>query len=242
MHVTQSAGAPGQDLLGDGELVQRARRGDASAFELLIKRYDRRLYRVARSILRDSSEAEDVVQETFVRAFTHLADLRDDPSFSAWLTRIAVNEALRRHRRRQRTVDLTALDHLQEQDAASVVTLLLVNAESDPESAAARRKARELLERAIDDLPEPFRVVFVMREVEEMSIEETAACLGLKPATVKTRLHRAQRRLRDNLASQLAPLWTDIFPFDAARCIRTTIAVLDRLGVRTSPPSRGASA
>src|SRR5919199_4413838 len=118
MHVTQSAGAPGQDLLGDGELVQRARQGDAFAFELLVKRYDRRLYRVARSILRDSSEAEDVVQETFVRAFTHLTDLRSDASFSTWLTRIAVNEALRRRRRRQRTMDLTTLDSLREHGEA----------------------------------------------------------------------------------------------------------------------------
>jgi RNA polymerase sigma-70 factor (ECF subfamily) len=243
MPLVRSSGTAGQDVPPDSELVRKARQGDASAFELLIKRYDRRLYRVARSVLRDSSEAEDVVQETFVQAFTHLSDLRSDASFSTWLTRIAVNLALRVRRRRHlhETVELTALNNLQERNEARVVPFPPADAESDPESAAARRQIREFLERAIDDLPEPFRAVFVMREVEEMSIEETAACLGLKPATVKTRLYRAQRRLRDILASQIAPLWTDIFPFDGQRCARTTSVVLNRLGVPAPPPSAGAS-
>src|SRR5918911_174909 len=125
MPLVRSSGTAGQDVPRDSELVRKARQGDASAFELLIKRYDRRLYRVARSVLRDSSEAEDVVQETFVQAFTHLADLRNDASFSTWLTRIAANDAIRRFRQRRGTSGLAELDHLQEQDEGRIAAFRL---------------------------------------------------------------------------------------------------------------------
>ena len=182
--------------LGDEVLVALARAGERAAFREIMQRHNRRLYRIARSVLRDDSEAEDVVQEAYLRAFAHLEGFRGEARLSTWLTRITLNEALGRLRRRRPFVDLAAVDAINDQGEARVVFLSSARQDGDPEAAAARAEVQRLLERAVDRLPDPFRTVFVLRDIEEMSIAETASHLGLRPETVKTRLHRARRLLR----------------------------------------------
>jgi RNA polymerase sigma-70 factor, ECF subfamily len=232
---TQAVAATGLDRLDDGALVERARQRDGAAVRLIMQRHNRHLYRVARSVLHDDAEAEDVVQETYVRAFTHLDGYRGEAQLSTWLTRIALNEALGRLRRRRITVGLKDIDAINDQGEARVIYLRSARQDSDPEAAAARGEVRRLLERAVDQLPDHFRVVFILRDIEEMSVEETASHLGLRPETVKTRLHRARRLLREALNKTLASALTDVFPCAGARCARIADAVLERLGLPEQP-------
>jgi RNA polymerase sigma factor (sigma-70 family) len=206
--------------LDDASLVDRAHRREGAAFWLIIKRHNQRLYRVARAVLDDEAEAEDVVQETYIRAFTHLSEFRAEARLSTWLTRITLNEALGRRRQRRPTVDMKALEAMAAPSSAHQL---------GPEQAAALADIRRLLERSISGLPEHYRIVFVMRDVEEMSIEETALLLGLQPETVSTRLHRARKLLRQALEEKVAGVFTDTLLFGGARCDRLTQAVLDRL-------------
>jgi RNA polymerase sigma-70 factor, ECF subfamily len=222
------------DHLDDKALVALALEREEAAFRLIMQRHNRQLYRVARGVLGNDTDAEDVVQETYVRAFTHLDGFRGGARLSTWLTRIALNEALGRVRDRRPTTDLRHLDAIDEQGEARVIFLPSARQDSNPEASAARAEARRLLERAVDQLPGPFRAVFVMRDVEELSVEETASQLGLRPETVKTRLHRARRQLRQSLHETLAATLVDAFPFAGARCARITEAVLDRLGISSA--------
>ena len=215
-------------LADERNLVERAKSGDQSAFRAIMEKNSRRLYRVARAVMRDDTEAEDVVQETYLRAFSNLATFRGESSLTTWLTRIALNEALGRKRRQRATVTLESVETAQETNA-QIIQFPAMSTETDPERTAAQHEIRRLLERAMDALPEPFRVVFVMRDVEEMSIEEAASQLGIRPETVKTRLHRARRLLRQSLDGQLASTLKDTFPFAGARCARITEAVLSQL-------------
>lgn len=214
--------------LDDIELVQLARRKESDAFRIIMQRHNRRLYRVARSVVADDSEAEDVVQEAYVRAFGSLGQFRGDASLATWLTRITLNEALGRLRRQRSMVDLEVLD-AQPTGHSQIIPFPLMPADTDPERAAAQRQIRRLIEGAVDDLPEIFRVVFVMREIEELSTEETADLLGLPAATVKTRLHRARSALRRSLDDRLASTLREAFPFDGKRCAETADKVLLRL-------------
>jgi RNA polymerase sigma-70 factor (ECF subfamily) len=200
-----------------------------------MQRHNRRLFRVARSVVDDDAEAEDVVQEAWVRAFTHLDGFRGEARLSTWLTRIALNEALGRLRQRRVTVGLNDIDAIDDQGETRVIYLPSAARESDPEAAAARAEVRQLLERAVDQLPDAFRTVFVLRDIEEMSTEETAAHLGLRPETVKTRLHRARRLLRQSLARTLSDAAGEVFPCAGARCARITEAVLERLRLPEPP-------
>jgi RNA polymerase sigma factor (sigma-70 family) len=215
--------------LDDASLVERAQQRDGAAFWLIMKRHNQRLYRVAHGVLGDNAEAEDVVEEAYLRAFANLTEFRGDARLSTWLTRIVLNEALVR-RQRRRMVELRSMEALQDPADASMLTLGSARA-ANPEAATALAEIRRLLERAVDGLPEPFRIVFVMRDVEEMSIEETALHLGLRPQTVSTRLHRARRLLREALQDKLATVFSDTFPFAAERCDRLAQSVLDRLGI-----------
>jgi len=215
------------DRLSDTELVDRARARDEPAVRAITKRYNRRLFRLARSILRDDAEAEDVVQESYVRAFTGLDLFRGDASFGTWITRIAVNEALGRLRRRRPTVDWETYG--ENRTTAQVIDFPASAVSNDPERMMAQSEVRAVLERAIDELPDAFRAVFVARIVEGLTIEETADLFGLKPETVKTRLHRARALLRDALDKQMGPMLTSTFPFDGARCDRMTDAVVRRV-------------
>lgn len=220
--------------LSDPDLVRMALERDDAAFRVIMQRHNRRLYRCARSVVGDDSEAEDIVQEAFVNAFSHLAAYRGNSSLTTWLTRITLNEALGRVRRRRPTVELSSLDSAGG-DRAQIIPFPLMDTNSDPERTAAQREIRRLIERAIDDLPEVFRVVFVMRDIEDMSVEETASLLGLHPATVKTRLHRARRLLRNVLDDKLAAALTEAFPFGGIRCGRMTDAIVQRLGLASAP-------
>lgn len=212
--------------LGDAELTRRARDRDEAAIRVLMQRYNRRLFRIARGVLRNDAEAEDVVQEAYVRAFTRLAEFRGDSSFGTWVSRIAYNEALGRLRRQRPMTDLSALDSLNQADIIPFPSITTV---TDPERTMAQREIQKLLENAIDDLPEDFRLVLIARAVEGLSIEDTVAVLGIKPQTVKTRLHRARKLLHDALDRHFAPGLMDVFPFGGMHCERMTEHVLQRL-------------
>src|SRR4051812_37904273 len=178
--------------LDDMALVSHARAGNSDAFRMIMQRHNRRLYRVARGVTGNDIEAEDVVQESYLRAFTHLDTFRGEARLSTWLTRIVLNEALGRVRRRREILDLSTLERIDD-GRAQILMFQQPLPSQDPEAEAGRAQLRRLVEQALDDLPEAFRSVFVMREIEEMSIEETASHLGIRPETVKTRLHRARR-------------------------------------------------
>jgi RNA polymerase sigma-70 factor, ECF subfamily len=212
---------------GDIELVRRALARDEAAIRTIMQVNNRRLYRLARGILRNDADAEDVVQETYVRAFTHLDQFRGDSSFSTWLSRIAMNEALGRLRRRRPAVELNSLP--QGTLEAQIIQFPLAAAD-DPEKSMAQREIQRVVEHAIDELPEAFRIVFITRVIEGMNVGETADILGLKPETVKTRLHRARTMLRDNVEKKIGPVVMEAFPFAGKRCERLTEAVLKRLG------------
>ena len=213
----------------DAELVRRARERDEPAIRAIMQSNNRRLYRLARGILRNDSEAEDVVQETYVRAFTHLQDFRGDSSLATWLGRIAINEALGRLRRQHANVEWTSLPPGALE--AQIIQFPLSAASEDPEKSMAQRQIQHVVEHAIDELPEAFRVVFITRVIEGMNVEETAEILELKPETVKTRLHRARTMLRDNVEKKIGPVVMEAFPFAGKRCERLIEAVLKRLGV-----------
>ena len=212
----------------DADLVQRARGRDEAAIRVIMQSNNRRLYRLARGVLRNDSEAEDVVQETYVRAFTHLDSFRGDSSLATWLARIAMNEALGRLRRQRPGVEWTSLPPGVLE--AQIIQFPLSSPPEDPEKSMAQREIQHVVEHAIDDLPEAFRIVFITRVIEGMNVEETAEILGLKPETVKTRLHRARAMLRDNVEKKIGPVVMDAFPFAGKRCERLTEAVLKRLG------------
>lgn len=216
-HAGRAKGSE-RDELGDSELLKLARAHDEAAIRTIVRRHNRRLFRVARAILRDDSEAEDVVQASYVSAFTHLDGFRGEAAFSTWLTRIVVNEAGGRLRRRRPAADLDELDSAAA-PSADIIQFPFISAQLDPETEVSRQEIRALLEIAIDTLPEPFRIVFVLRDVEGLTVEEAAAHLALRPETVKTRLHRARRRLRAALEAQLSDALPTVFPFDGSRCV-----------------------
>jgi RNA polymerase sigma-70 factor (ECF subfamily) len=195
----------------------------------LTTHYNQRLFRIARAIVGQDAEAEDVVQEAWVRALERLDQFRGEASFATWLTRILINEAYGRVRGRKPNVDFTA--EAEPGLRAHILTFPAASSRPDPETTVANDEIRILLERAIDALPEPFRVIFVARVVEEMSVDETAALFNLKPETVKTRLHRARVRLRAALEPQVAAAHAAAFQFDGERCERMTRAVIARLGL-----------
>jgi RNA polymerase sigma-70 factor (ECF subfamily) len=226
MPLTQSKRAAAERL-NDENLVRLARERDEAAVRAITRRYNRRLFRIARSILRNDAEAEDVVQETYVRAFTGLDMFRGDAAFGTWITRIAMNEALGRLRRRRPTVDWDTYGDNRTQ--AEIINFPASAASNDPEKTMAQSEVRAVVEQAIDELPDAFRAVFVARIVEGMSVDETADLFGLQPETVKTRLHRARVLLRAELDKQLGPAITTSFPFDGRRCERMTEAIVLRI-------------
>ena len=214
----------------ESELIRRAVRKEEPAVRAIIQANNRRLYRVARSIVRDDGEAEDVLQDAYLRAFSALADFRGDSGLSTWLTRIVFNEALQ-HARRRTEAPVELIEPSPDGGAQVIPFPLSAHQPVDPERAMAQREIFQLLEHAIDELPEDFRTVLMARVIEGMSIEETADFLGLRTETVKTRLHRARRLLKAALADNISPLFSDTFPFDGWRCERLTNAVVKRLGL-----------
>jgi RNA polymerase sigma-70 factor (ECF subfamily) len=226
MARTISSGSAGdRDERSDEALLPLALVGDERAIRSLIRQHNQRLFRVARSVLGNDSEAEDVVQETYVRAFAGLSGFRGEARLSTWLTRIALNEALGRLRRRRPTVELSDAD-LREGQVLMGATM---PRQVDPEAEAARSNIRQVLEDVVDALPEAFRMVFILRDVEGMSIEETASHLAIRAETVKTRLHRARKLLREAIEKRLSSSFCELYPFDGARCAHMADRVIERL-------------
>jgi len=223
--------APAVDLAKDDDrLVERARQKDRAAIRLIIKQHNQRLYRIARSIVRNDSDAEDVLQEAYVRAFGALDRFRGEAQLSTWLARIVINEALGFIRRRRPTIDI-ALISMSPRLNAQVIPFPDANRVPDPETTMVQTEIHALLERAIDKLPSAFREVLVARLVEGMSVAETAELFKIPPQTVKTRLFRARALLRAETERHIGPALGDVFPFAGARCERLTQRVLSRLGL-----------
>jgi len=209
----------------DEKIVHRVLEGDLVLFELLMRRHNQRIYRAIRSILRDDSESEDLMQETYVRAYEHLAQFEGRAQFSTWLTRIAVNEALKRLAARGKLDPLDEELYEREDEAMPAFQ----SNSPDPEAAASSNELRGLLEEAILTLPPAYRAVIVLRDVEEMSTAETAEVLSLTDTNVKVRLHRAHELLRAELFARAGANCTNTFVFHAPRCDNVVRAVFARL-------------
>jgi RNA polymerase sigma-70 factor (ECF subfamily) len=216
-----------QSELEDEAVLDRVRLGETELFEVVMRRYNRRVYRVVRAIVRDDDEASDVTQEAHVNAFMHLRDFSGRARFSTWLTRIAVHEALARVRRRSR---LESLDDTDSED------VLMTSNSPGPEDRASNGELRVLLERAVDSLPEVFRTTFVLRSIENLSVAETAEILGVPEDTVKTRHYRARERLQSWLSHRVGGALPVLFDFDGERCDRVVSNVLRRVRAYTSSP------
>src|SRR5262245_36257453 len=212
----------------DEHLVDRARTGDSAAFELLMRRHNQRVYRVVRSVLRDSDDIEDVIQQAYVQAFLHLDQFGGNARWSTWLCRIAINEALARLRQRGRFVSIEAVSEEAMANLAKVSS-------GDPERSAAGREFGQLVEQAIDGLPEIYRSVLILREVEGMTTEEAASVLDVQVDVIKTRLHRARASLREAIEDRIGEQMQNAYTFGNERCDRVVAAVLARLGLGDRP-------
>ncbi|HEX5779382.1 MAG TPA: RNA polymerase sigma factor [Xanthobacteraceae bacterium] len=213
----------------EGVLIERARHGDERAIRSLIARHNQRLFRVARAVVRNDAEAEDIVQETYVRAFTRLDSFRGEARLSTWLTRIALNEALGRLRKQRPHASLDELDTLSAEDKPLAVAAGFTNPIETPETETVRNQTRGMLEDVVDRLPDLFRIVLVLRDIEGLSTEETAEQLSIRAETVKTRLHRARKLVRAEIEERTKAGFADLFPFAGSRCAEVANRVLERL-------------
>jgi RNA polymerase sigma-70 factor (ECF subfamily) len=205
----------------ESELIAGAIRKDESAVRELVRRYNQRLYRLARSIVQDDNEAEDALQEAYLRAFSRMSSFRGESTLSTWLSRIVMNEALERRRRQRPSVEL--VEHSQ------VIPFPHGSPSIDPERSVAQHEIRKLVERAIDRLPDDLRAVLIARAVEGLSTKETAELLDLNAKTVKTRLHRARNLVKQALTEQVGSALSETFPFAGRRCARLADSVVARL-------------
>jgi RNA polymerase sigma-70 factor (ECF subfamily) len=221
-----------QASMRDHDVIARVIAGDTALFEMLMRRYNQRLFRVARGIVHTDADAEDVVQQAYVSAYTNLAQFGGAAAFSTWLTRIVLNEALARSQKRLRLAEV----NIEEQHD---VTPFKAQTAS-PEEQVSRREMGAVLEHAIGRLPESYRVVFMMREVEQLSVAETAECLELSEENVKVRLHRAKAMLRDSLYSQIERAADNVFHFMGGRCDRMVAVVLSKISLLPVPKPRSA--
>jgi RNA polymerase sigma-70 factor (ECF subfamily) len=227
MTIAEVIAAPASAaLITDEEVVARVLAGETAWFEILMRRYNQRLYRVSRSIVGDDAEAEDVMQEAYVRAYQHLDQFDGRARFATWLTRIAVHEALARLRHRRRVVEIDAFTE------SSEFSMIPPANTPSPEQEVFTRALGVILESAINQLPAAYRSVFMLREMEEMSTAETAECLGISEEAVKVRLHRARARLRKAITAQTRAATAAAFQFNGPRCDRIVAAVLARLAPR----------
>lgn len=221
--AAEQTGLPGPEHLPDQRVVDRVLNGEPELFELIMRRYNRRLFRIARSILLNDADAEDAVQDGYVRAYLKLGQFRGPDGFAGWLSRIITNEALMRRRREAPHSEVTTtLERPLSQEASMIHS---GSPAADPEGALHETQLQRLLETAIDALPEHFRVAFVLREVEQLTVAETAACLGVESTTVKTRVHRARQLLQKNITEDLSGAISGTFAFDGERCDRLVAGV-----------------
>jgi len=219
--------APVPTTLADEEVVARVLEGEAPLFEILMRRYNQRLFRVARSILADDAEAEDVMQEAYMRAFRELAGFRGEAQFSTWLTRIACHEALARSRKRRRLVAIHDGEGGGPPEPPSPT--------SSPEQELENRELHAVLREAVEALPDPLRAVFCLREIEGLSTEQTADALALTVENVRVRLHRAKRGLRQTLDERVGREVRRLYLFDGPRCDRVVEGVFARIALSESP-------
>lgn len=214
--------------MDDAQLVACVRAGEREAFRQITQRCNQRLFRVVRGVIRDEAEAEDVVQEAYLHAYQKIGSFRGEASLASWLIRIALNEAYGRLRRKRETVEIEVMETVM--DAGNVVPFPGTESTGeDPFRMAETAQLRRWLEGAIDALPEGFRLVYLLRDVEGCSVEETATALELREETVKTRLHRARKQLRAALEDKVSGARGGVFEFMGARCARVTEAVMARI-------------
>jgi RNA polymerase sigma-70 factor, ECF subfamily len=214
-------------LPDDGELVRRILMGELELFELLMRRSNPRLFRVARAIVGDDDEAEDVLQQTYLNAFAQLRSFEGRARLSTWLTRIAANEALARVRQRRRLVATEDEEEIMWHQEPE-------RSRPSPEADAASGELKRILEQALDELPPNHRAILVLRDVEELSTLEAATCLGITEESAKVRLHRARAQLRERLSTRIDSVTKEIFSFHLKRCDRVVAAVLMRLSQLSS--------
>jgi RNA polymerase sigma-70 factor, ECF subfamily len=212
----------------DHQVVDRVRAGDTALYEIIMRRYNQRLYRVTYAILRDDAEAEDVIQDAYVRAYQHLDQFAGYAPFSIWLTRIAVHEALRRLQIRKRSQQFDDIEHDEESPMNGAETTI-PETSLDPEQRASNAELGQLLEQAVLELPEQYRTVIMLRDVEELSTAETAAALELTEQNVKVRLHRGRAMMRDRLFARVGASGKNAFPFMGVRCDSIVSGVFARL-------------
>jgi len=208
--------------LSDDEVVRRVLDGDVALFEIIMRRYNQRLFRVVRSVVRADSEAEDIIQEAYVRAYEHLSQFEGRAKFSTWLTKIAIYEGYARVRR----FDYRNVDNVSKLEDEGVD---VKSKERDPEQQAFNDEIKRLLERAFDAIPDDYRSVFMLREIEGLSTAETAECLEISEENVKTRLHRARVLLQRELYSAAGATAATAFQFLGARCDRVVARVMERI-------------
>jgi RNA polymerase sigma-70 factor (ECF subfamily) len=223
--VTTATDVTAAGALSDEEVVRRVRGGEAALFEILMRRHNQRLYRAARSVVKDESEAEDVMQQAYINAYTHLHQFEERARFTTWMTRITLNEAFARRRKLERAVPAADLFHHPDREGETPMDTL-TSVEPDPERQAYTGELRHALEDAVDALPEAYRTVFMLRDVEGLSTLEAGDGLGLSEEAVKTRLHRARAMIRRTLTARLGAAAASAFAFPATRCDRVVAAVL----------------
>ncbi len=226
--IPSSARESTEHSIADSEVIKRVLAGEIELFEILMRRYNQRLYRTARAILGDDAEAEQVMQDTHFQAYTHLSQFAERAKYSTWLTKIAVHEALSRLRRRGRFVDLDSLTESERGKA------MLISDERTPEQKVLNSELINLLETAVENLPEAYRSVLIMRDVEGMDTSETSECLGISEENVKVRLHRAHSLMRKQLYARAGVAGKELFSFHAIRCDRVVAAVFER--IKAYPP------
>jgi RNA polymerase sigma-70 factor (ECF subfamily) len=213
----------------DAQIAARIGTGDHKAFALLMRRHNRLLFRTARSIVKNDADAEDVLQEAYLLAFRRIGQYRGDAKLSTWLTRIVANEAIARARTTNRRAQILDINHGGDLEDGDTDIDMEQSRSEQPDESAMRSQARALLERKIDELPEAFRTVFVLRALEEMEVGEVAVSLDIPEATVRSRFFRARGLLRESLAREIDIAHHDAFSFDGARCDRIVAGVLARL-------------
>lgn len=223
-----TAAQPAASMLPDSEIVMRIRAGEPALFEVLMRRHNQRLYRTARAVVKDEGEVEDVMQQAYINAFTHLHQFADRAQFSTWLTRITVNEALARRRKLQQFERVSRMPAESEQDRGEPMETF-TSPEPDPERQAYAGELHRVLEDAVDSLPEAYRTVFMLREIEGLSTSETGEGLGIGEETVKTRLHRARAMIRRAVTARIGQAAAGAFQFQAPRCDRIVAGVMARI-------------
>jgi RNA polymerase sigma-70 factor, ECF subfamily len=229
MDTFRSDGVPPTAALPDEEIVKRVRAGDSAMFELLMRRHNQRVYRVVRAVVKDEADVEDVMQQAYINAFTHLHQFENRSQFSTWLIRIALHEAFGRRRKTQRAQTTTARKPSDVDDDPGAFMDTLTSPEADPERRAYAQELHRVLEAAVDTLPEGYRAVFMLRDIEGLSTSETGQGLGLGDEAVKTRLHRARAMIRRAVTARIGEVAAGAFQFHAPRCDRVVSAVLARV-------------